>query len=199
MTNTNIGKLHERLWGHGVRTPTPRQNFELLYWVAKGALRPPSGHFVELGTFRGFSAMIITQAIRDGGSETHLTTVDKYALDPEGEKRTRANFQVCGYGGGRINLHVGDDLEYIRSLPDESIKFLFVDSWHDYRHVESTLQLAFLKMMPTGIICGDDYLPQEMGVVRAVEGFRQKHSKSLAGFNVYFSFWWTMKKHKEWA
>jgi hypothetical protein len=49
-----------------------------------------------------------------------------------------------------------DILAYLRSIPDKSIGFAWVDDCHEHFHVAQELALLWDKMKPGGIITGHD-------------------------------------------
>lgn len=76
---------------------------------------------------------------------------------------------------GRAILHVGDDLEVLRTFPDRYFDWVYLDTSHDYDHSVEELGLLKLKVKAGGVIAGDDWQSDPAhvhhGVCRAVREF----------------------------
>jgi Methyltransferase domain len=76
---------------------------------------------------------------------------------------------------GRAILHVGDDLEVLRTFPDRYFDWVYLDTSHNYGHSVEELQILDLKVKVGGVIAGDDWQTDPAhvhhGVCRAVREF----------------------------
>src|SRR5712692_919274 len=132
--------------------------------AANGARR-----ILELGTFTGFSALVMAAALPDDGQ---LITCD---VDPEATTIAR-DYWARSPDGHKIELRLGPALETIKSLQGP-FDLVFIDAdkpaYSDY--YEATLPL----LSPRGLIVADNCLrrgrvldPQDEGD-RAVEAFNE--------------------------
>lgn len=75
---------------------------------------------------------------------------------------------------GRIEIIRESSQTAVPALTDASLDFVYIDGDHTYEAVLNDLKNAFLKIVPGGFICGDDYSLGNWwgdGVVRAVNEF----------------------------
>jgi predicted O-methyltransferase YrrM len=61
---------------------------------------------------------------------------------------------------------------FLRSTPDNSLDFIYLDSSHDYENTKMELELCFKALKPGGVLLGDDWHDdpnhRHSGVARAV-------------------------------
>lgn len=104
-----------------------------------GMIRP--GRIIELGTFTGYSALCMAEAMPEG---CHIDTVE---IDDEYADDIRQTFDEAGYGD-RISLHIGDALEVLpKLLVTNSYDMAFVDA--NKRHYTEYYRLL-RDAMPVG-------------------------------------------------
>jgi Methyltransferase domain len=154
-------------------------------------LLPKGGVGAELGVFKGRFSPVLLRATE--AERLHL--VDPwYLLTPEwhwgiGDRSTvnalrrilqrlRTEIET-----GRVEVHVGNDLDVLRRMPDHSLDWAYVDSSHAYDHTVQELALLDRKVRPGGVIAGDDWQPDpdhpHHGVHRAVTEFLQANDYEL--------------------
>lgn len=160
---------------------------------------------VELGVFKGeFSEQILKKVqprefhmidvwwhtfgefFPDWGAYTDygkLSTKEAY----DQASRTVAQFDT------HTEIHVGEDLEILKSFPNHFFDWVYLDSSHAYEHTKKELAIIDKKIKPTGMITGHDWQPDSKhihhGVYTAVQEFcDQFHWK------VFF-----LDKHTQWA
>lgn len=104
---------------------------------------------LELGTFSGYSALCIAEALGDGAS---LTTVE---ADDELEDFIRDSFSRSPFGH-RINLVIDDAMHYCASLADETLDLIFIDA--DKRRYCEYYEEALRLLRPGGLIIADNTL-----------------------------------------
>ena len=84
---------------------------------------------VEVGTFTGYSALLIAEALPDDGILTTCESNEAYA------EIARQYFKKSPYGG-KIRLKLGPAIPTLREIPDQSAGFVFIDadkpSYGDY-------------------------------------------------------------------
>lgn len=179
------------------------EEYSVLYGLARGVVAlDPAALIVELGTYEGFSTIIVSYAVRSHGPEacqgTRIVSVDNY----KEIGRTAAAQNVREFGcHDLVDLLESDATASADLFEDESIALLIVDAGHDYGDVLDTLDAFFPKVATSGlsckgILCGHDYTARTrdgINVVRAVEEWRKKYEHRLFGWGLRESFWWTIK------
>ena len=103
---------------------------------------------LEIGTFTGYSALSMAEALPDGAE---LHTIE---IDDEMEDFIRAQFASVPHGS-RITLHIGDALEVIPRLGGQ-FDLVFIDA--DKRLYDSYFDLVLPLLPPGGIILADNTL-----------------------------------------
>jgi len=112
------------------------------------AASKPKGKFLELGTGSGLSTSFLLHGM---DRESSLISIDNDStLVSIAEKYLGMD--------ERIELVVGNGEDLIEEIKDESIDFIFADTWPGkYNHLEETLSLLKIG----GIYLIDDMLPQD--------------------------------------
>lgn len=105
--------------------------------------------FLEIGTFLGSTSMHIANFI---GSDADVVTIEKF---DEFAELAKQNF-IDNNMTDRIQLHVGDACEVIKTLPDNHFDFVYVDG-DKGKYLELT-QIAEQKISDRGLILVDDVL-----------------------------------------
>ena len=151
---------------------------------------------VELGAAYGASAITIGKGIKDSISNNkpyRIITCDngqEMNLDLLEQNILLANktFDL------NIELYKGSSLDLLSSLPDNYICFCYIDSWHWYDHVVKELSFMPNKIHDGGLVCGDDYAPNESGVVQAVDEFLINNRENFPHSGFFLTTWWAIKK-----
>jgi hypothetical protein len=79
----------------------------------------------------------------------------------------------------RIEVVKTTTIDFLTSLPDDSLDFVYIDADHSYEAVASDIRLSCRKVKLNGHIMGHDYTTRLFpGVVRAVDEFC--HEKALS-------------------
>jgi len=76
---------------------------------------------VEIGTFTGYSSLMMAEGLPEDGELITLEACKKYA------EIAMSHFKRSPYGG-RIKLIFGPALNSLKQIPDESIDFVFIDA-----------------------------------------------------------------------
>lgn len=121
---------------------------------------------LELGTFSGYSALCMAEALEPGAT---LHTVE---VDDELEDFIRANL-ASAPAGERISLHIGDAMETMRGWDDGAFDLIFIDA--DKRAYADYYGEALRLLRPGGYIIADNTLWDG----HVVEGCR--HSSQTEG------------------
>lgn len=78
---------------------------------------------------------------------------------------------------GTIQLHRGFSSDMLAKLEDGSLDWVYIDGNHLYEYVKSDLEMSFVKVTKSGLICGDDYAEGgwwDGGVKKAVDEFSRR-------------------------
>lgn len=90
---------------------------------------------------------------------------------------------------GRVELVEDYGSNFLASLPDESLDWVYLDAEHSYESVLADLRAIEPKLKPEGIILGDDYYLNEKsahkGVLRAVNAFAHATGRKLVLEDAY--------------
>lgn len=148
---------------------------------------PPGGVGAELGVFKGTLSAFILAANRP--AKLHL--IDPwFEMEPEwwwaqGDRSTvRALATLLlalreSIESGQVKVHVGWSVNVLSRFPDHYLDWAYVDSSHGYEETVRELSCLRLKVKPTGIIAGDDWVEDEAhphhGVCKAVREFLVDH------------------------
>lgn len=103
---------------------------------------------LEIGTFTGYSAVCIAEALPENG---RLDTIE---IDDELEDFIKENIQLSPYSD-RIKLHIGRALEIIPAL-NETFDLVFIDA--DKREYSDYFEAVLPKVKSGGFIFADNTL-----------------------------------------
>lgn len=95
------------------------------------------------------------------GSVEHDNKIDYYGI-------TEKNLEPII---NKINIISSDSIEESKKYEDNFFDVVYIDASHDYESVKKDINHWFPKVKQGGFICGDDYLNQWEGVIRAVDEF----------------------------
>lgn len=124
---------------------------------------------LELGTFSGYSALCMAEALADDAS------LDTIEVDDEMEDFIRSNLASSPHGH-KVILHIGDAMEIMREWSPETFDLIFIDA--DKRAYADYYELAITLLRPGGVILADNTLwgghvtetsprsPQTLGILR---------------------------------
>lgn len=104
---------------------------------------------LELGTFTGYSALCIAEALDE---DARLDTIE---VDDEMEDVIIENFDRSPYGN-KITLHIGDALEVIKQWGDEEFDMAFIDA--DKRKYPQYFRALLPLISKRGFIIADNTL-----------------------------------------
>ena len=104
---------------------------------------------LELGTFSGYSALCIAEALSD---DARLDTIE---VDDELEDFIRENLASSPHGH-KVCLHIGDATEIMRQWTESEFDLIFIDA--DKRHYDDYYAAALPLLRPGGYIIADNTL-----------------------------------------
>jgi predicted O-methyltransferase YrrM len=151
-------------------------NYESLYDTAI-KLCGPTGHFVEVGSWRGKSSCYLGVTIRNSGKNIRVDCVDTWrgSLAEEVHQTDPAVLNDTLYQEFLSNIEpLKDILHPVRATSVEasklyqnaSLDFILIDGSHEYEDVIDDINCWLPKLKPGCLIAGDDY--EWPGVKRAV-------------------------------
>jgi predicted O-methyltransferase YrrM len=166
---------------------TKVSELEFLYETA--ASMPENARVVEVGSWRGRSAVAICTALAEK-SDPRFWAVDTFRGDSETEQdvgpvqgdeikdeflRNVANFDF-------VETVVADSREASREFEPGSLDWIFIDGDHTYPSVIADIKCWAPKLKPGGLLSGHDY--GRSGVTDAVR-------RSIRDFGQSGSIWYT--------
>ena len=130
-------------------------------------------YILELGTFSGYSALCMAEALQDS-PESELHTID---INDELYEFTTGLFENSAYGD-KIHFHIGDALEIIPTI-DRVFDVVFIDA--NKRIYSEYYDLVFDKVRKGGLIIADNTLWDGKVVEDPLP--RDAQSKGILSFN----------------
>lgn len=127
---------------------------------------------LELGTFSGYSAICMAEAMSSEGS------LDTIEIDDELEETIRRNI-ASSPAAGKITLHIGDALELLKEYEPGSFDLAFIDA--DKRIYTEYYRLVLPLIRPGGYIIADNTLWG--GHVIEPKSERDPQSRGILEFN----------------
>ncbi len=128
---------------------------------------------VELGTWRGASAIAMARVLRKWGGR--LICIDTFAAGPDGPPvmldECVANLRRAGVSDV-VDVIVGRSAEVGSAWADGPVAFCYVDADHTFESVTADLAAWWPRVRLGGIIAGDDYQnPPYDGCTKAWDQF----------------------------
>lgn len=127
---------------------------------------------LELGTFSGYSALCIAEALHDGA------TIHTVEADDELEDFIREAIASAPCGE-RIQLHIGDALSFAKGCKPESFDLIFMDA--DKRQYTDYYEACLPLLRPGGYIIADNTLWD--GHVVEPDHFNDRQTAGIRLFN----------------
>jgi len=135
----------------------------------------PSGStFVEIGAYKGKSAVYMAEEIIKSKKDITFWAVDTFEgtkdeqHDEDFFEEFLANIEPVKMN---IKFHKEDSKQAYKRYEDNSIDFLFIDGDHTYKGVKADLTNWYPKVKQGGIIAGHDYAEPTCGVKMAVDQY----------------------------
>jgi len=197
-----LNSLRER----GVKSPSFVRELTWLWHQAYGAsFKFPESTMLEFGTLNLVSALHIADGVIQAMAEnpernirTKVITVDNYGdHNKSGRGHSCKDNLDLAYSLGYsdvLSVKEEDDEEYLVKVENNSLSFLYIDSWHAYKKVIALLNLSYDKMIAGSLLAGHDYTILNSGVILAVEEWKRNNPDKWVGFAVDDRNWWVMIK-----
>lgn len=147
--------------------------------------------YVELGSWRGASAIAVARVIREWGGVVYC--VDTWTGDVNGSWGTRPGHpgMLAECAGNIVAAGVAANVRFIAAPTTEAarcwsgspIEALYIDADHSYESTLADLRAWWPHLRVGGFIAGDDYLnPMYPGVEKAWCEFEREAGQSFARF-----------------
>lgn len=163
-------KVNPPSWQHG----------RVIYATVRRLLKDgdSSGTFVDIGTAKGFSAVVMGWAVEDAGAKSRVASVDivdpgarlarNSVLEADGELHSVYDFVRPFKGNLPIEFFGGGSDKFLRTLSQahERVRFAFVDGKHSYESVTNDVKLLSQMQSKGDVLIFDDI--QIDGVMTAV-------------------------------
>ena len=154
-------------------------------------------HFVEVGSWKGASAVYMGVEIINSGKEIKLDCIDNWEFSDEiYTSNADINlWKITAYNefmenikplSNVVNYHKLNSIEGSKLYEDESLDFVFIDASHEYENIKNDLIHWYPKVKFNGVIAGHDYSSEVKPAVN--EFFINKQ------FNILGSCWVHNKK-----
>lgn len=127
---------------------------------------------LELGTFTGYSALCIAEAL---GPDGHVDTVE---IDDELEDFIAAALATSPLGS-KVTLHIADALDFLKRQPDGAYDMVFMDA--DKRRYPDYYEECLRVLGPEGYILADNTLWD--GHVVEPDHFSDPQTRGIMEFN----------------
>lgn len=123
-----INQILAEAWKGSKGLGSGDQDYLIMYSVARAI---QATRVVEIGTYRGYSAIVFCQAIVDNGREPHVWTVDNWSQAPQVRSFTEALIEKVGFTEF-ITMVTGDSWIVLPSLFKEigKVDLVFIDGSH---------------------------------------------------------------------
>ncbi len=159
--------------------------------IARSCKNKSEYHFVELGTFKGKSALYMSKEIEQHMKTTDtkiiFDTVDTFEGSSEHQEYLKEE-KISLYDIAQtqlesmsdyVNIIVRDSSERASTYKDGSLDFVFIDADHSYAGVVKDISAYWKKLRIGGVMAGHDYDCGWFGVKNAVDDFFGKNELNL--------------------
>ena len=118
---------------------------------------PEDGQFVEVGSWKGKSAIYLRDRLDDiGKDKVKLVCVDTFCGDSDtGEADVLEDF-LANTSGRAIVCNIGTSIDQADATSEESLDGVFIDAAHDYANALADIQAWKSKVKPGGFFGGHD-------------------------------------------
>ena len=110
-------------------------------------------HAVEIGSFQGYTTREILYALAGLPGERTLSICE---IDEARATDVCQKFAECRFDNVELRCAVANSHDWIPTLPDASVDFVWLDGNHERHHVMREIALLLPKMRPGGLIVGHD-------------------------------------------
>lgn len=140
-------------------------DFQSIYDQAANNI-PENGIAVEIGTWKGRSAIYLADRIKQANKNATLFCIDSWSgivdhpfpmpLSLGAFREFQENVLACGHAEMIIPV-ISNSINATTIFPDRSIDFVFLDASHDYASVKRDIIAWLPKVRLGGTMAGHDY------------------------------------------
>ena len=151
---------------------------------------PSDSLFVEIGTWKGKSAVYMAEKIKESHKSIRFCTIDSFdgfgdGYNEDPDFKNHSLFETYSRNiepvKSFIETFVGFSFDFASKFEDQSIDFLFLDGDHRYAGIKKDLHMWFPKIKKGGVIAGHDYNEPSCGVKQAVDEYFTFGAKPYIG------------------
>lgn len=124
---------------------------------------PNNSHFVEVGVWKGMSAVYMAVEIINSGKKIRFDCVDNWEqIDPVIADHLYVGLYETFLNNIKPVEHIINPIRSIswdgaKFYKDKSLDFVFIDASHDYESVKKDIEAWYPKVREGGVIAGHDY------------------------------------------
>lgn len=154
-----------------------------------------TGIGAEIGVHRGFFSDVIL-------TNTNLSMLVSIDLWNDQYDFNQA-YTTLKKHGRRSTMLRQNSLVAAQMFSDDFFDFIYIDSWHIYKHIKREIELYWPKLKSGGILAGHDYVDgwtdqrtdifHPYGVIQAVDEFSKRENQTIHLLDPNWPSWWTIK------
>lgn len=136
------------------------------------------GKFVEVGVWKGLSLEFLAKV----APTCRCIGIDLFEYDATYHGRTGSFLEDAEKrlnGLANVELVQKDSFEASKDFEDESVDFIFLDTFHHYELVKKELNAYWPKLKKGGMFAGHDYGGSHKGVKQAVDEFAKEKGLTI--------------------
>jgi len=141
---------------------------------------------IELGTYSGRTAAVLSMALLELKLNNQLVCVDNFSSKGSSEKKWEKNTKEFANN----SLVIDTTKNFLTNSKKNSAAMIFVDAEHDYKNAYHDIKKSMSIVRKNGVIFVDDYGHAYPGVIKAVDALLMKNLdyKALIISNLYVAF-----------
>jgi cephalosporin hydroxylase len=114
---------------------------------------------VEVGSYKGQSALFMAEEIRNSGKAIYFFAVDHFKGSEEHSEKDFLNQFIVNVSpmSTWIRPVVADSFTASKEFPDNHAFFVFIDASHDYESVKADIEAWLPKVKKGGYLAGHDW------------------------------------------
>lgn len=150
----------------------PQEQGVLLNTVLNQIIFNRKLYIAEIGVYQGRCTAMWNVELINSLIDYEYYAIDHFRGSAEHNKNIDYyNITLSNLKSIKEKIHVvrKDSVEASKCFPEEFFDIVYIDASHDYKSVKEDILHWMPKVKYGGVICGDDYSPRWLGVIRAVD------------------------------